>query len=95
MAYARKCDRCGTLYDPLSFKNEMMVQFRNPVFVKADDIRECRIRGRLLENEPADALVDLCPKCSEDFELFMDNYPLAIRAEETCPLMGGVKDGLS
>lgn len=78
MGAARKCDRCGKCFDPLTVEGEM-VRFINPTFQTRDSIRECKVYRRLLTIEDpqagyerGDIMVDLCPKCTEAFKMFMD-----------------------
>lgn len=71
MAAARKCDRCGKCFDPLSEKGEM-ARFMNPYFQTAESIQKCMVYRRLLTNVDSDGLVDLCPECTKDFVTFMD-----------------------
>lgn len=78
MASARKCDRCGKCFDPLTVEGEM-VRFINPTFQTRDSIRECKVYRRLLTAgdpppgyERGDIMVDLCPKCTEAFKTFME-----------------------
>lgn len=77
MANAKRCDRCGLFFDPLKI-DHLMCRFRNPAFFSKEDTEQSKVGSYLLMHEPADAIVDLCPKCAEDFELFMNNMPLAI-----------------
>lgn len=77
MANARQCDRCGRYFNPLEMEH-VMCRFMNPVFQTKKDVAEGTVLSRLLDDEPADAWVDLCASCAEDFELFMDNMPLAM-----------------
>lgn len=78
MGAARKCDRCGKCFDPLTVEGEM-VRFINPTFQTRDSIRECKVYRRLITVEDpqpgyerGDIMVDLCPKCTEAFKMFMD-----------------------
>lgn len=78
MGAARKCDRCGKCFDPLTVEGEM-VRFINPIFQTRDSIRECKVYRRLLTvgdpqpgYERGDIMVDLCPKCTEAFKMFME-----------------------
>lgn len=77
MANARKCDRCGKCFDPFSQKFRQMTHFKNPVFETERDIIDHKVGCYLVEDSP-DALIDLCPDCTESFILFMKNYPLAV-----------------
>lgn len=77
MANAKLCDRCGRYFNPLEMEH-VMCRFQNPVFQTKKDVAEGTVLSRLLDDEPADAWVDLCASCAEDFELFMDNMPLTI-----------------
>lgn len=70
MANARKCDRCNRCFSPLEAKG-IMARFRNPIFQTANDIREGVISSKLISDESTDALVDLCPNCTEMFREFM------------------------
>lgn len=77
MANARQCDRCGLYFNPLRI-DHLMCRFRNPAFISKEDAKQNKVGSYLLQHEPPDAIMDLCPKCAEDFELFMDNTPLAV-----------------
>lgn len=70
MSLARKCDRCGKFFDPADV-NGMMCYFRNPVFLNSADFKNNTISRFMMENEPFDENVDLCPGCGELFETFM------------------------
>lgn len=75
MAAARKCDRCGMCFDPTS-ENGEMARFPNPVFQTKESIRECRVTRRLLNDIGPDTMVDLCPGCTLEFQMFMKNESL-------------------
>lgn len=77
MANAKQCDRCGRYFNPLTIER-MMCKFYNPIYQSKTDVDENKVGSFLLQHESPDAMVDLCPKCAEDFELFMNNMPLAI-----------------
>lgn len=77
MSNAKLCDRCGLYFNPLKI-DHLMCRFRNPAFISKEDAKQNKVGSYLLQHEPPDAIMDLCPKCAEDFELFMDNSPLAI-----------------
>lgn len=84
MSSAKRCDRCGQMFDPYEIGKRKFVRFRNPAFEDEDAVLHNKVAHYLLNHkEKADAIVDLCPDCTEDFECFMDNYPLAIR-EDNC-----------
>ena len=86
MANAKKCNRCGALYDPLSLGERRAAQFNNPWFKDEKAFRNNTIDCYLLGSKDVfsltfkDCVVDLCPDCTEDFTLFMSNSPLAIRS---------------
>ena len=81
MANAKRCDRCGQLFDPYNIGKRKFVRFRNPAFEDEEAVLHNKVAHYLLNKDGADAIVDLCPDCTEDFECFMDNYPLAIRTD--------------
>lgn len=58
MAYARKCDRCGKLYEPKSIN-----------FKKSCRVNSIRIAERGYDNSVASGQIfDLCPDCLEGFK---------------------------
>ena len=77
MANARKCDRCGTCFDPMGQGYSLMARFRNPFFQSSEDLKENTAGAYLISDNP-DAFVDLCPECTGNFQLFMGGYPLAV-----------------
>lgn len=77
MAEARKCNRCHKCFDHLDQGLKLMARFKSPVFQKSSDILEHNA-GYYLDDQGPDTYVDLCPDCSESFQLFMSGYPLAI-----------------
>lgn len=84
MSLALKCDRCGAFFDPLHLPNETcFVRFRNPVLKTSDQYRKCLI-GKLMFSRDPDDMVDLCPECSKDFEMFLcvKDIPGIARKEE-------------
>ena len=84
MSSVKKCDRCGHMFDPYSVGKRKFVRFRNPAFEDEEAVRQNKVAFYLLESNQygCDAIVDLCPDCTEDFECFMDNYPLAVRTND-------------
>ena len=72
MSKALKCDRCGCCFDPMSGDGTAeFVEFRNPIFrtaknIKLKDIRRCLIPDALMDDP-----LDLCPSCTREFETFM------------------------
>ena len=79
MANARKCDRCGKCFDPLRFGDKtMMARFTNPIFQNSEQIKDHDVGYYLIE-DTADAYVDLCPECTDDFEAFMEGNPLKLK----------------
>lgn len=72
MAKARMCDRCGVCFNPLDQGDKDMVRFQNPVFQTSEGLKNCKISRHLIDDAP-DAWMDLCPKCTAAFELFMMN----------------------
>ena len=78
----KKCDRCGQMFDPYEIGKRKFVRFRNPAFEDEAAVQQNKVAHYLLNaREKADAIVDLCPDCTEDFECFMGNYPLAVRLD--------------
>lgn len=74
MAIARKCDRCGTCFDPLEVRgNEEICRFQNPIFQNAESLECCVVKDRLLQGGP-DVMIDLCPECTRKFRLFMGAF---------------------
>lgn len=69
MSNAKKCDRCGGFFDPLT-EMALMTRIKNPVFVDGEAVRQNRISACLLKASP-DEIVDLCPGCTTDFMIFM------------------------
>lgn len=76
MADAKKCDLCKKCFDPLECGDAPIVRFRNPVFRTSANIRNNAVGYYLIENQP-DTMIDLCPRCTDRFILFMNGYPLA------------------
>lgn len=70
MANARKCNKCGTCFDPLDSPG-IMCRFRNPIFQTSNDIREGVVGFKLIDDESTEAIIDLCPKCADLFREFM------------------------
>lgn len=60
MALAKKCDRCGKLYEHYPIGKKF----------QANAIRRCYMLddGRLSSN---DKIIDLCPECMKAFDEFM------------------------
>lgn len=73
MAKARMCDRCKVCFNPLDQGDHDMARFQNPIFQTSEGLKNCTVGRRLFDNESPDAWVDLCPKCTVAFELFMMN----------------------
>ena len=72
MSKALKCDRCGCCFDPMSGDGTAeFVEFRNPIFRTAKNIKLKDIRRCLIPDAPMDDPLDLCPSCSRAFEAFM------------------------
>ena len=57
MASAKKCDRCGKLYEPYNTKNDAK-HVNGIMTVNIDSY------GEYYDHKP----VDLCPKCKDSFE---------------------------
>ena len=57
MAAAKKCDRCGKLYEPYNIKNDAK-NFNGINTVNLD------ASGRYYGHKP----MDLCPECKDSFE---------------------------
>ena len=57
MAAAKKCDRCGKLYEPYNTKNDS----KNFNGIMTVNIDAC---GEYYDHNP----MDLCPKCKDSFE---------------------------
>lgn len=79
MADAKKCDRCKKLYDPYSIDKRNIARFRNPAFFDENGTKNNKVSFYLISGG-ADATIDLCPECTEDFELFMEGYELGVRS---------------
>lgn len=72
MSKALKCDRCGCCFDPMSGDGTAeFVEFRNPIFRTAKNIKLKDIRRCLIPDAPIDDPLDLCPSCAREFEAFM------------------------
>ena len=72
MAEARKCDRCGGFYAPGEVGEAMMCHFKNPVLMDSTNYRQKTVGQRLLPDEALDYWVDLCPFCTTEFVIFMN-----------------------
>lgn len=70
MANAKKCDRCGVCFDPMSGGDVEWTSFSNPMFKSANSIRESKWT-RLMYDDTKRDTVDLCPGCTKAFEKFM------------------------
>ena len=66
MASARKCDRCGTLYEPYNGTNGVML------------IRVGDVSIPLYSGNPK----DLCPECMKLLEKFLDGEDIHLAADE-------------
>ena len=66
MAVAKKCDRCGKLYEhyPKSNKSQS-----NAISVTLRKIQRDDLGG--IANTIHDSVIDLCPECMDEFEKFM------------------------
>jgi len=62
MAAARKCDRCGKLYEPYNSRNDS-TRINGIIFVNVDEERKYYGHG----------IKDLCPYCSTDFVNWFQN----------------------
>lgn len=72
MALAKKCDRCGNLYEHYPIGN--MPGVCNAI---------CKMRqGYSGSTECTGAIMDLCPDCMESFMKFMKGYEV-VNVEET------------
>ena len=69
---AKRCDRCMCFFDPAEGRGEMQtVKFKNPVFSRWDDAKNGRFTN-YYDDENPEQMIDLCPKCTNDFIEFMD-----------------------
>lgn len=62
MAAARKCDRCGKLYEPYNLKDDSK-HINGIIFVNVDEQRKYYDHG----------IIDLCPDCSTEFINWFQN----------------------
>lgn len=60
MALAKKCDRCGKLYEHYSFGSKQQYNAIRRLYINENG----GITG-------AGVSIDLCPKCMEAFDMFM------------------------
>lgn len=60
MAFAKKCDRCGKLYEPYNGENDCKK-------INGIMILNIGIRGKYYGHGP----IDLCPKCKESFNQWL------------------------
>lgn len=63
MAIARKCDRCGKLYEHYPKNNKL--QYNAIRFIQRNAISRTADLG---------SIMDLCPECMNEFEKFMSNF---------------------
>mgnify|MGYP007012527302 CR=1 FL=1 len=71
MSLCRKCDRCGGFWEPLDTDTEPYDGWIEKV--KVTDAQTVT-KKMLVQRRQR---LDLCPKCLEDFEHFMEGTPLA------------------
>lgn len=73
MANAKKCDRCGVCFDPMTGGDVEYVSFSNPIFRSQNSLKEMKSSRMLFnDNRRIDLdVVDLCPSCTKAFEKFM------------------------
>lgn len=76
MAMAKKCDRCGKLYEhyPKSNKSQS-----NAISVTLRKIQRDDLGG--IANTIQNSVIDLCQECMDEFEKFMKNHPLESRGK--------------
>ena len=84
MSKALKCDRCGYFYRPDEEEKETVfiprIAWRN-----AKSVKEQKVTRGMDE-------IDLCPRCAEDLQLFLEGNPLTLRTdicEENVNYIGG------
>ena len=73
MSVARKCNRCDYCFDPLMMSGAM-IQFSNPVVQEANDVLNNKVGTLLIPGKP-ELKIDLCPRCSVAFFIFMNQEP--------------------
>lgn len=80
MSKAKKCDRCGTYFDPKTIGEQECCWFGPPTFQTEKDYKNNTFRGSNPLNQLP--MIDLCPKCTEDYKLFMEGCPLAVHEND-------------
>lgn len=71
MAMAKKCDRCGKLYEHYPKSNKSQ---NNAISVTLRKIQRDDLGG--IANTIQNSVIDLCKECMDEFEKFMKNHPL-------------------
>lgn len=72
MAMAKKCDRCGKLYEHYPKGNKS----------QSNAIRKIqRDAFGGIANTIQNSVIDLCQECMDEFEKFMKNHPLESRGK--------------
>lgn len=80
MSKAKKCDRCGTYFDPKTIGEQECCWFGPPTLQTEKDYKNNTFRGSSPLNQLP--MIDLCPKCTEDYKLFMEGCPLAVHEND-------------
>lgn len=71
---AKRCERCGNFFDPEDFDDELyegIISFKNPHIFTTKDVKHNTFTRYLNPNHNDDYEIDLCPKCTNDFTIFM------------------------
>ena len=75
MAKALKYDRCGGYFVPKELGDALFCRFNNPIFQNGPDAIAGRVTQRLIKEADYDTPVDLCPRCTTEFFIFMNAGP--------------------
>ena len=67
---ALQCNRCRNYFNPKKVEGAFC-HFENPDICTAENYVNCVCGTYLDEEEGRDAVIDLCPECTESFILFM------------------------
>ena len=77
---AKKCDRCGKLYETENAKDALDILFKQEKISEADKERysdfyndEMRTHGILIKRTNCGEIVDFCPECRESFKKWFES----------------------
>lgn len=74
MAKALKCNRCGMFFTTDELEDALMCRFRNPIFQNGPDAMSGKVSSRLISDGDPEEIIDLCPRCTTEFFIFMNPW---------------------